>query len=407
MAVGIRQLTLACLFLAIKYVKNIIMQDEASILRGQYYMMGYPCNTAYDYSPVMSSLKYLVNNVGDPFSTSSYHTNTKRVERDVLAFFAELWGFERGSYWGYLSASGTVSNLNALFVAREAFPTGVLYASADSHYSVAKAARILKIPLETVRSQDHGEMDYEDFEARLKRNIDFPAIVNANFGTTMRGAVDDTNEIHRILQKHGKSDECFIHADAALAGMILPFVDELNQQLFLENTIHSVSLSGHKFFGIPTVCSVFVMLKRYLSYVNQDIEIIRSNDATLMGSRSGHSALFFEHAIKTKGLPGFRKDVIDCVERADLLVHELNRKTNGEARAWRNRNSTTVVCAKPSERIVDRWQLATEMDTCHAVVMPSVTESKIRHFVREYGSRLGLSSGRASGCSAGRRAGRI
>ena len=59
----------------------------------------------------------------------------------------------------------------------------------------------------------------------IRVNRDLPAIIIANVGTTMRGAVDDIEHIQEILHDLEVADS-YIHTDAALSGMILPFVAE-------------------------------------------------------------------------------------------------------------------------------------------------------------------------------------
>ena len=63
----------------------------------------------------------------------------------MLNWFARLWEIEEEDYWGYITNCGTEGNLHGILVGRENFPTGVLYASQDSHYSVFKAARMYRM----------------------------------------------------------------------------------------------------------------------------------------------------------------------------------------------------------------------------------------------------------------------
>jgi histidine decarboxylase len=347
--------------------------------------LGYPVNSAYDYSPVFDSFKFRLNNIGDPYSPSSYKLNTKGKEREVMEFFQELWGFDKDNVWSYITASGTIGNLQGLFIGREAFPTAKFYTSADSHYSIFKCARILGLELIVVESQDNGEIDYKDFETKLKANLQYPAIINVNLGSTMKGAVDNSREIYRILSKYNKQTEYYMHGDGALMGFVLPF---LEKDIFFKKCLHSISISGHKFLGIPFCCGVFMMERKFLSYVNNNIEYIGSNDATLMGSRSGQAPLFFEHIINQKGMKGFEEDVMKCIGNAEYMTQVLNEETNGNAQAWRNQNSITVVFNKPDKELAELWQLANEKDISHAIVMPHVTKHRINKFVKEYGGMI-------------------
>lgn len=343
----------------------------------QFSSIGYPCNMAYDYGDLYDSFKYHFNNVGNPYDSSIYRINTKDEERRVLAFFEDLWGFDSNNVWGYITSSGTEGNLQALFIARQLYPNAVAYTSEATHYSIPKICKILNLPLYTVKSQDNGEMDYKDFERLLIMNKDKPIIVNANLGTTMLGATDNTREIYRIICKHNKQKEYYMHADGALMGFVLPFIEK---DLFFKKCLHSISISGHKFLGIPFPCGIFMMEKRLFDIVNNHVEIIGSSDCTISGSRNGHSALFYDYIIKEKGKKGFESDIIECIDKAEYMINCMNKY---DIDAWRNQNSLTVVFNKPSNNVVHKWQLASQASLSHAVVLPHVSKRKINTFIRD------------------------
>lgn len=339
--------------------------------------LGYPCNTAYDYTKVIESLKYNINNVGCPYTPGTYKVNSLDIERDVLRFFAKLWGLAESDIWGYITSSGTEGNLQGLFIGRETLGrNAILYTSKASHYSLFKVARLLALDICVIATTETGEMDYRDFEEKLMANLSRPALINANLGTTMTGAVDNTREIYRILKKHSRHhpEDYYMHADGALMGFVLPFIEK---DLLFKRHIRSISISGHKFLGIPFPCGVFLMEKKYLDTVKRDIEYIGSFDCTISGSRNGHSALFFKHIIDTKGMDGFSEDVCQCFELAEYLVENLPG-------AWRNQNSFTVVFPKPDDKIIHKWQLASEGDISHIVVMQHVTKEKLDAFIEDY-----------------------
>ena len=65
---------------------------------------------------------------------------------------------------------------------REVFPNGILYASQESHYSVFKAARMYRMECVKINTLWSGEIDCDDFKAKLLCHKDKPAIVNVNIG---------------------------------------------------------------------------------------------------------------------------------------------------------------------------------------------------------------------------------
>ncbi len=119
--------------------------------------VGYPCTCTFDYSELFKFLQFPINNVGDPYAPSTYRVNTKDIEQEVLAWFAELTHADHGSFWGYITNGGSEGNLYGLYLARELMPEGMVYYSEDTHYSVSKNLRMLKMPNIMIRSQPNGE----------------------------------------------------------------------------------------------------------------------------------------------------------------------------------------------------------------------------------------------------------
>uniref|UniRef100_A0A3Q7HCC0 Uncharacterized protein n=1 Tax=Solanum lycopersicum TaxID=4081 RepID=A0A3Q7HCC0_SOLLC len=112
---------------------------------------------------------------------------------------------------------------------------------------------------ETINTSVNGEMDYSDLRAKLLQNKDKPAIINVTIGTTFKGAIDDVDVILETLKECGYSqDRFYIHCDAALCGLMTPFV---NNMISFKNPIGSVTISGHKFLGCPMSCGVQIIRK--------------------------------------------------------------------------------------------------------------------------------------------------
>ncbi|MCW2905611.1 MAG: pyridoxal-dependent decarboxylase, partial [Actinomycetia bacterium] len=68
---------------------------------------------------------------------------TARMEREVTAQLAAMFGFD--THLGHLTTSGTVANLEALFVARELHPGRGIAFSADAHYTHSRMCGLLGV----------------------------------------------------------------------------------------------------------------------------------------------------------------------------------------------------------------------------------------------------------------------
>lgn len=340
--------------------------------------VGYPCNGRFDYRELFRFLAYPINNVGDPFVPSNFHLNTHEFECEVLETFRELAHGPAGEIWGYVTNGGTEGNMYGIFLGRELYPEGLVYYSEDTHYSVNKILRCLHVRNIMIKSCPDGRIDLEDLRETIRIHRDVPPIVFANVGTTMKGAVDDIDGIRAIfddlaIQSH------YIHADAALSGMILPFVDDPEPWDFAAG-VDSISISGHKMVGSPIPCGVALARKTNVDRIARRIEYVGTLDTTLSGSRNAITPLFLWYALRTVGLDGIRQMVSECFDVADYAVKLLCRAGRN---AWRHKNSITVVFDRPTSEIISRWQLAVYGETAHLITMPHVTCEQIDRFVAD------------------------
>lgn len=339
----------------------------------------YPYNLDFDsYKDLEGLSRFCINNLGDPFIESNYGVHSREFEIGVLEWFARLW--EADDYWGYITNCGTEGNLHGILVGRENHPDGVLYASAETHYSAFKAARMYRMDVECIPTVPSGEIDYDDLQAALERNRGRAAIVVVNCGTTVRGAVDDIDAVLAALSKAGYAEkDFFIHVDGALFGLMMPFVQHAPRVSF-RKPIGSVSVSGHKFVGAPMPCGVVMTRASLVEAMSSDVEYLNSRDATIMGSRNGHTPIYMWHTLTRKGMDGMARDVEACLTNARLLQRMLE---DAGVKTMLNRLSSTVVFERPpDETFIRKWQLACEGDIAHVVVMPNITPPKLEAFVQ-------------------------
>ena len=337
---------------------------------------GYPANLVHDYSALTPFLRYSLNNIGDPFHESNYRINTRAIEREVVATFASLMRIPVESAWGYVTSGGTEGNMYGLYLARKLHPDGIVYFSQDTHYSVLKNLSVLNMRNIMIKSQENGELDYDDLYETVRIHRDTPVIVMANIGTTMKGAVDDLARVGAIFEDLAITNR-YIHADAALSGLILPFVDE-PQPFGFDAGIDSVSLSGHKVIGAPLPCGVVLTKLDYVNAVARSVEYVGTLDTTLPGSRNGFTPLILWYALEHYGLEGLGQLVGDMLDTAACAVERFNAKG---IPAWRNRNSVTVVFPRPADDVVRAWQLATLGDIAHIITMPHITRAMVDEIV--------------------------
>lgn len=345
--------------------------------------VGYPTNQEFDYTDLYRFLTFSINNVGDPFNATNYRLNTMEFEREVLADFARYTRAPDGQWWGYVTSGGTEGNMYGLYVARELYPDGICYFSEDTHYSVAKVLRLQHTRNIMIKSQPDGQMDYVDLRETLRIHRDVPPIIFANIGTTMKGAVDDLGKIRDILEDLALPNY-YLHADGALSGMILPFVEKPPRWDFADGA-DSISISGHKMLGAPVPCGVVLARKSHVERIARSIEYIGALDTTIAGSRSAFAPLMLWHRLRTLGEAGLRAQVAGCLERAEGAVRALQARG---IPAWRHENSITVVFPRPPKAMMEKWMIAPKKEIGHLIVMPHVSQPVLDEFVDDFAKAL-------------------
>lgn len=341
--------------------------------------LGYPVAKDFDYTELLPFLEFPLNNVGDPFADSTWKVATREFEREVVEFFADVLRAPKDNWWGYVTNGGSEGNLYGLYLAREMMPKGIVYYSQDTHYSVAKNLHFLGMRSIMIRSLPNGEIDYDDLRAVMHIHRDAPPIIFANIGTTMTEARDDIRRIRAMMEELALG-QYYIHADAALCGMICPFIEPRPPFDFADGA-DSVSISGHKFLGSPIPCGVVIAKKNNVDRISRSISYIGSLDTTITGSRNGFTPLVLWHRIRSLGLDGMRARVDKALATAAYAERRL-REIGVDA--WRNPNAITVVLPKVDAALKEKFQLATANGITHLICLPNISTEQIDRFIEEW-----------------------
>ena len=347
--------------------------------------LGYPYNLSFSPPPPMSLGGYLINNLGDPYTGSHYAFEVSAQEREVMTWLMRLWGCHNlDEYWGSIGASGTEGNLWGIYLGREMLPDAVLLHSADAHYSIPKAARILRVPAVQVASLLNGEIDLADLAEHLAALKGREVIVCLTCGTTMKGAHDDIiGALSALKSASYDRNRRYVHIDGALNAMVVPFLQHVPTNILpsFESEIDSLSTSGHKMIGTPMPCGALVCRQHHSTRIARAFAYLQSNDTTLMGSRNGHAVLAVWARLFGHGYGGYAHDALHCVNRAQTLAERL-RGLGADVLC--NPYALTVVFPEPSDQILRTYQLASNLGLAHAIVMPNVTDALLDRFIEDY-----------------------
>jgi tyrosine decarboxylase/aspartate 1-decarboxylase len=266
--------------------------------------------------------KYLEKNLGD----TTLFPASAELEHEVIQMLGSLLSHSRAS--GSIVSGGTEANILALWTVRNLAKKegGEVIAPVSAHYSFDKAADMLNLKLVKVKLNNRFQMDVRAAEEAITPKT--IAIVGVA-GTTGLGVVDPIPELSEIASTHN----IHLHVDAAFGGFVLPFLRELGYDAFDFDfklpAVSSITVDPHKMGLAPIPAGGIVF--RYMAmtevvstripYLGEE-EILQS---TLLGTRSGASAIAVWALLKHLGKAGYRAAVDYCLKLTWELVNGIRQ----------------------------------------------------------------------------------
>jgi glutamate/tyrosine decarboxylase-like PLP-dependent enzyme len=224
---------------------------------------------------------------------------SSQMEIEAVAEIAAMFGWTAGNggFLGHLTSSGTIANLEALWIAGQLAPGKRILAQEQAHYTHERISSALKLPFSAVPSDHLGRMDLNALEDELRRG-DVGTVV-ATMGTTAIGSVDPLPEILALRERYGFR----VHLDAAYGGYFRLIAGELDEpaRLAFQATAQadSIVVDPHKhglqpygcgcvLFRDPAVGRFYKHDSPYTYFTSHELHL---GEISLECSRAGASAV--------------------------------------------------------------------------------------------------------------------
>lgn len=228
---------------------------------------------------------------------------------------APLYGFRTDDVWGLVTAGGTEGSNHGIYFGSKLLKNRtdrlpVVYVSKDSHYSNLRLADLQNLEVCLIDTNSMGRMKPDALRKALDPNR--PALFGGYLPYTKYRSLVDSSVYH----------------------------------------FNSISISGHKFFGMDDPCGLFLTTKEVLAaqtafkaaYLNGSMPMISC-------SRLGLNPLKFYWIINEVGVKGFTKQATDILENAQY--HKKPLDAIGW-KAWLGDCSNTVFFSGPRESILKK-----------------------------------------------------
>lgn len=222
---------------------------------------------------------------------------SSEMEIEAVAHIAAMFGWQSPNFLGHLTSSGTIANLEALWVAGQSAPGKRILGSAQAHYTHSRISAVLKLDYSSVPADKRGRMDLNVLESELKKG-DVGAVV-ATLGTTAIGAVDPLDRLLALRDRY----QFRIHVDAAYGGyfkLVPDSLDEPASRAFaVIDQADSIVVDPHKhglqpygcgcvLFRDPAVGRFYKHDSPYTYFTSKDLHL---GEISLECSRAGAAAV--------------------------------------------------------------------------------------------------------------------
>lgn len=194
------------------------------------------------------------------------------IESYVLQEIALKFGYSVETADGTFTTGGAEANLTAVLTAlMHKFPSyakeglmslpsrPVMYASAESHHSLVKAARSCGLGTDSLRiittdSEMHMDIRALHHQIQVDRAAGYtPFLIIATGGTTGAGVIDPIHELANLAER----EQLWLHVDAAYGGASV-FVPELRDLLLGIDRADSITFDAHKWMSVPMGAGIYI-----------------------------------------------------------------------------------------------------------------------------------------------------
>ena len=251
---------------------------------------------------------FLSSNLGD----SGLFPGSRRLEKKAVQTLGALLNCRDAS--GFIVSGGTEANLLAMLAARDlskiANPEVVIPESA--HFSFDKICNLLRLNVIRAGCDSRFRVKPSEVERCLTKNT---AAIVGTAGTAELGAVDPIRELSEIASAH----DIFLHVDAALGGLIIPFLEKANEPDFEFDFrlkgVGSMTVDPHK-MGMSTIPAGSILFRdpRCLNAIKTSTPYLMDDvQYTFVGTRSGAPVAAAWAVFEALGRNGFMKVVSRCM----------------------------------------------------------------------------------------------
>jgi len=370
--------------------KKVLLRELESRLREDFRydsgrIVGSMCTSAHPLAKKMYA-RFLDKNLGD----SGLFLATAKIEKEAIQMLGTLLSNPEAT--GHIVTGGTEANILALWTVKRLAnkPKCEVIVPISAHRSLDKAADLLGLKIVKASLNERFQVDVDAVKKAL--NPKTVALLGIA-GTTGLGAVDPIDELSKLaLEKN-----LYLHVDAAFGGFVLPFLKDLGYKVpdfdFALPGVCSLTVDPHKMGLAPVPAGGIIFrnedLRRTVSWNTEYLSGGETEQATLVGTRSGASAIAVWTVMKHLGREGYREIVKKCMRLTSKLAQEitmikgLSLVTEPTMNIVGLKSDTFDIRLIAEGLRVRKWAISLFPDYIRIVIMPHVKKQHIERLLED------------------------
>ena len=371
-----------------KLLEELELRLKGDFSYGSGRIIGSMCTSPHPLTRIVYN-RFLETNLGD----SGLFPAVAQLEKETVRMLGALLSNPEAS--GHIVTGGTEANLLALWAAKKLSrkTNCEVVVPASAHCSFDKAADLLGMRIVKVRLNDRFQVDV----AAVRKAIGPKTVAVVGIaGTTGLGVVDPIGELSELASE----ENLYFHVDAAFGGFVLPFLEDLGFSVpefdFAVPGVCSITIDPHKMGLAPIPAGGILFRDESLrKTVSWDIPYLSGGEteqATLVGTRSGASAIAVWTVMKHFGREGYRKIVKNCMHLTLKLAKEaqkikgLSTVTQPTMNVLGLKSNTLDIRRVTEELRLRKWAVSLFPHHIRIVVMPHIKKQHIEQFLEDLNS---------------------
>lgn len=328
----------------------------------------------------------LEKNLGDP----GLYPGTAELEREAIQMLGALLSNPQAC--GHIVSGGTEANLLAMWAARNLSGKKrcEVIVSPSAHFSFKKISDLLGLRMVKVRLNKEFQIDVSAVDKAITSNT---VAITGIAGTTDLGVVDPISELSEIALKNS----LYLHVDAAFGGFVLPFLKDLGFNVpdfdFRLPGVCSITADPHK-MGLAPIPAGGILFREesMMKPISTSAPYLSGGpveQTTILGTRSGASALAVWALLRHLGRDGYDRIVEHCMRLTRKLAEEIQKIDGLGLMVQPTMNVVGIKSDVVDIRLIARelgrrgWAVSLFPSHIRIIIMPHVKSTHIENFLED------------------------